>query len=109
MKVLKYVICLLAMAMLTLSINAFGGAGSGSPLPGQGDQNHNKTGEPDPDPGTGPGPGPRFDPFGLSCLSAIASQNPVLILDACTFLNAERERNKYLFILKLQHKKRKND
>ena len=71
MKVLKYVICLLALGMLTVSPAAFSGAGSGAINPGQGDQNRNHTGHDGPDSTT------------LSCLSAIASKNPVLMLEAC--------------------------
>ena len=37
-----------------------------------------------------------------SCLSAIASQNAVLILDACDLLDAEDDANRYMLQAKLQ-------
>ena len=73
MKVLKFVIC--ALAMFMVSTAAYAGS---TPVekPGQGDQNchHRQSG---------------LDSLDLSCLSAIASKNPVLILDACVSLEAE--------------------
>ena len=73
MKVLKYAICLLAL--LAFSTSAFSGSGAVE-KPGQGEQhcNHN-----DGDPS--PGPGPKSDE--LTCLSALTTGNPVLILQAC--------------------------
>jgi hypothetical protein len=43
-------------------------------------------------PGYGPGPEP--ESIELSCLSALASKNPVLILQACDFLDADGVANR---------------
>jgi len=94
MKVLKYVTCLLAMALITVSSSAFSGT-TPIPKPGQGEQNCNHTGD------GGPGPGPDS----LACLSALTTGNPVLILDACVFLDAEGD-NSYQFKYQLQHPKK---
>jgi hypothetical protein len=82
MNVLKYVICLLALVLLTISTAAFGSGPVQNP--GQGDQNQeHKCGSP---PGV---PCPQSDE--LACLFAIASQNPVLIMEACLLTDSSTE------------------
>ena len=81
MKSVKYIVAVLAIGFMAFHANAFGGYGSWSDHPSP---NPGAPWSKPPNPGNSPD-----DADALACLSAIASQNPVLILEACDLLGAD--------------------
>jgi hypothetical protein len=109
MKTLKFVFALIVSGALAFPAIAFAGCNGAGAGPGKATGDGDPPGWSQSNPGQGgsedPGQGPKGlddESAYLSCMSAIASQNPVSILDACDFLDAEGDGNMYMLQLKLQ-------